>query len=259
MTTQHLVCAKRDNFDACLDLAREYATGVEVQTFAFPPVFAEGWRDLVRDYQTRLRDIPGPVALHGPFMDLAGGSPDPLINDVVAQRVHESLEVASALEARTVVFHANFIASIHNPEYRVGWVDRQIEFWMPLAEAAWAAGHVIALENMWEFDPDIIGEVLRRADHPGLRACVDVGHTFLFSNVALEQWLARLGDLIVHVHINNNNGGNIDRHQGLDDGVLDYHAILPQLYALPLHPPLALEIEHVAAMRRSLEYLRAVR
>lgn len=257
MMERLLLCAKRHNFDDCVRLAQEYLTGIEVQTFAYPPLFTDGWRDVMRGYQARLRDVPGEIALHGPFMDLAGGSLDPLINDVVRRRVEQALYVAGELGARTVVFHANFIATILNAEYRAGWTQRQVDFWGPLAEQAHANGQVIALENMWEFDPDIIGDVLRQLESPGLRACLDIGHTYLFSDLPLEHWLARLDGYIVHVHANNNNG-ELDHHQGLDDGVLDYRAIVPQLAHVEPSPSIALEIEHTGDIRRSLDFLRRI-
>jgi sugar phosphate isomerase/epimerase len=153
-----------------------------------------------------------------------------------------------------VVFHANFIASMRNAEYRLDWTERQVAFWGPLADRAWEAGIVIALENMWEFDPDIITEVLRRLDQPGLQACLDVGHTHLFSDIALETWVARLNGYIAHAHLNNNDGA-VDEHHGLDDGVLDYPEILRCLRGLPRPPAFSLEIERVEDMARSLPLL----
>lgn len=255
MVDRLLLCAKYHNFAECVTLAHEFHTGIEVQTFAFPPLLTNDWRETLFSYQKHLRDVPGEIAVHGPFMDLAGGSLDPLINNVVRERVSQTLYVAGELGARTLVFHANFISMIRTSEYRDGWTARQIEFWGPLAQQAWAAGHVIALENMWEYEPEIIGNVLRTVDSPGLRSCVDVGHTHLFSNVPLEQWLARLDGYVAHVHVNNNNG-NLDCHQGLDDGVLDYRQLMPRLRGLGSDPSISLEIEEADDMRRSLEFLR---
>lgn len=257
MTDRLLLCAKRQNFDTCVALAEEYDTGIEVQTFGYPPLMADGWRDLVRAYQNKLHAVPGEIALHGPFMDLAGGSFDPLINDVVRQRVREAMFIAGELEAHTIVFHANYIAAIRNPAYRTGWTARQIDFWGLLAEEAWTAGHVLALENMWEYDPDIIGDVLRQLDHPGLRACVDVGHTSLFSNYDVAHWLSHMNGLIAHMHLNNHDGED-DLHSGLDDGVLDYSVILPQLNAVRPAPTIALEIEQIDAMQRSLDFIHQI-
>ena len=178
-------------------------------------------------------------------------------DDVVRQRVEQTLHIADVLGARTLVFHANFIATIHNVEYRQGWTERQIAFWEPLAQRAWTDERVIALENMWEFDPDIIGDVLHRLDVPGLRACLDVGHTTLFSDLPLDHWIGRLQGLIAHVHLNNNNG-ELDHHRGLEEGVLNYRALLPLLMQIDPPPTISLEIEDAGAIERSLTFLREV-
>jgi sugar phosphate isomerase/epimerase len=249
-----LLCAKHHNFDACVALAAEHGIGIEVQTFAYPDVLDGDWQALVQQYTPALRGLSGEIAMHGPFLDMASGSPDKRIDQVVRERIEHALDIAAQLGARTIVFHANFIASMRNIEYRTGWTERQIEFWRPLAERAWDAGQVIALENMWEFDPDIIGDVLRRVDRPGLQACVDIGHTRLFSDIPLETWVKNLDSYIAHVHINNNSGV-VDEHHALTDGVLPYPAILRCLRSLPKPPAFSLEIERVEDMVRSLPLL----
>jgi sugar phosphate isomerase/epimerase len=253
-----MICAKQANFDACVALARQHGLGIEVQTFAYPDALDGDWLALIHHYRAALEDVPGPVALHGPFMDMASGSVDPVINRVVRERALHALHIAAELGARTIVFHANFIATMRNPDYRTGWTQRQIEFWEPLAEQVYRQGQVIALENMWEYEPDIIGAVVRELDHPGLRVCLDVGHAHLFSDIPLDVWIDRLHALIAHIHINNNDG-LIDEHHALDDGVLDYQALLPKLCGLPNRPPLALEIEDTGDLARSLAYLRRFR
>ena len=235
-------------------LALEHDLGIEVQSFAYPSLLEDDWEGTLRHYLNALAPLAGPVAMHGPFLDMASGSLDPWINDVVRRRVSHALEIAERLGACTAVFHANFIASLRNPDYRIGWTERQIAFWAPLADRAWNAGIVIALENMWEFDPDIIGEVIRQVDHPGLQICLDVGHAHLFSDLPLDNWLAHLAPHIVHIHLNNN-GGMIDQHRALDDGVIDYATVLPALRALPRTPLFSLEIERVTDLARSLPML----
>ena len=158
------------------------------------------------------------------------------------------------LGVRTIVYHANFIASIHNDGYRADWTRRQVDFWGPLAERGKTLGLVLALENMWEFDPTIIQEVLRQVNHPALRACLDVGHAHLFSAVDFETWLKVMEPYLVHTHLNNNLG-EVDEHLGFDAGVLNYNHVLQTLRALPHPPAFSLEIEEVADIRRSLPYL----
>ncbi len=254
MVDRILLGASRRTFTECLELAREVGVGLELQAFAYPDVLDGDWKELVEEYQMALDGLPGELAMHGPFLDMASGSPDPLIREVVRQRLEHSLEISAMLDARTIVFHPNFIASIHNERYRSQWTDRQTDFWAPLAERAQGLGLVIALENMWEFDPYIIQEVLRQIDSPALRACIDVGHTQLFSSIDLDNWLEVMAPYLVHLHLNNNLG-KVDEHLAFDDGVINYEEVMPKLRALPLHPAFSLEIEQVADIRRSLRYL----
>ncbi len=258
MSDRILLGASRRTFYECLTLAKAREVGLELQAFAYPDVLDGDWQALVKEYNIALAGLPGEIALHGPFLDMASGSPDSLIREVVRQRLEHSLEIAAMLSARTVVFHPNFIASIHNEPYRNQWTGRQVDFWGPLAERAQALGVTMALENMWEFDPYIIQEVLRQINSPALMACIDVGHTRLFSSIALDTWLDVMGPYLIHLHLNNNLGV-VDEHRGLDDGVINYQEIVPKLRALPLHPAFSLEIEKPEDIRRSLRYLELPR
>ncbi len=254
MPDRILLGASLHTFDDCLQLARQFGVGLELQAFAYPDVLEDDWEGLLKTYQRALIDLPGERAMHGPFLDMSSGSPDPRIREVVQRRFSHAIEIADRLQIPTVVFHANFIASIRNDAYRREWTLAQIEFWGPLAERALRLGITLALENMWEFDPNIIGGVLSELHSPSLMACLDVGHASLFSDVPLRVWLDTLAPYLVHLHLNNNLG-QVDEHLAFDDGVLDYHQVLPMLRALPNHPAFSLEIGEVEAIRRSLSYL----
>jgi sugar phosphate isomerase/epimerase len=227
---------------------------MEIQAFAYPDVLDGDWEALVNHYRKALVVLPGERAMHGPFIDMASASPDQLIRAVVRQRIKHALEIATRLEAKTVVFHANFIAAIRSESYRQEWLGYQIDFWTPMAEYAAQLGITLALENMWEFDPQIIGELLRTVNLPSLRACLDVGHASLFSDIPLASWLDVLSPYLVHTHLNNNLG-QVDEHRAFDDGVIDYRLVLSTLRALPRPPAFSLEITEPEAIQRSLHYL----
>jgi sugar phosphate isomerase/epimerase len=226
-----------------------------MQAFAYPDVLDGDWETLLQSYQRAIAVLPGERAMHGPFIDMASGSPDPLIRAVVRRRTLHAMEIGARLAVKTIVFHANFIANIRSEAYRRDWIAYEVDFWAPMAERAAALGITIALENMWEFDPHIIGEVLDRTHHPNLCACLDVGHAMLFSDLPLDTWLEALSPHLVHLHLNNNLG-KVDEHRGFDDGVIDYNSVLPMLRALPTHPAFSLEIGDPDAIRRSLRYLQ---
>lgn len=257
VTDRVLLTANDDNLDACLALAREAGTGLEIMHFSNPAVLDGDWQTEVTRYRKRLRDLPGPLTLHGPFMDTASGSPDARVNALAMDRYRHAIDIAAELDAERVVFHANYIGSLRNQPYREGWHSRNVEFWREMADYAAAHGQVIALENMWEYAPAILADLLRAVDHPALLACLDVGHAHLFGDDAytLADWLAALAPWLVHTHVNNNDG-HTDVHRGFDwpQGVLDYHAILQQLRALPQPPGIVLEMWYVEEMRESLSY-----
>ncbi len=247
--------ASLETFDDCLQLARRCGVGLELQAFAYPKVLDGDWKSLVEHYQKALLGLPGERAMHGPFLDMASGSPDPQIRAVVKQRMIHSLEIADQLHVKTIVFHANFISTIRTEAYRREWLKYEIDFWGPMAEHAARLGITLALENMWEFDPNIIGDVLSAVHSANLMACLDVGHAALFSDFPLQAWIEVLAPYLIHTHLNNNLG-EIDEHRGFDDGVLDYHVVLPMLRSVAKHPVFSLEIGDVDAIQRSLHYLQ---
>ena len=145
------------------------------------------------------------------------------------------------------------MANIRTDEFRRAWTERQVAFWQRLGRRAADSGLTVALENMWEWEPAIIRDVLEQVALPNVRACLDVGHAHLYSSAPLADWLAALDGHLVYAHLNNNNG-QVDEHRALDDGVLDYGTILPQLRALPRPPTISLEITGAAAKARSLRF-----
>ncbi len=255
MTDRVLLSASPKNVETCVDLAVRYGLGIEVMAFAYADTLDGNWRDVLAQYQRLLEPVPGLITMHGPFMDMAAGSPDAQINAVCKGRFRHAIRIAAELGAEIVVLHANFIAAIHTADYRKGWQQRNVAFWSDIATYAQALGVTVAVENMWEFDPDIIGDVLKTIDHPNLRACIDVGHAHLYSDVPFTKWIETLKPYLIHVHTNNNDGV-LDIHGGLGGGVLDYATLLPLLRALPQPPSLTMEMDNTADMEASLSFFQ---
>lgn len=262
MSDQVLLSAGRNNLQSCVNLAKERGLGIEVMAFAFPDVLDGDWRVTLQEYKKALQGVPGNITMHGPFMDMVSGSPDPRINAVCVARYSHAIRIASELGASQVVFHANFIGSLQNTFYRVGWHARNVEFWGPLAEYAQAHGVYVALENMWEFDPTIIGDLLAGVNHPYLRACLDVGHAHLFSDSTYtwDYWLEVMEPYVIEFHMNNNNGV-LDEHHSFDweHGVLDYNLLLPKIQRHFPRAKMVLEMDSVRDMADSLYYFNKER
>ena len=249
-----LLSANLNNFDECVSMAEECQLGIEVQAFSFPHILDGNWKTLVKEYRQKLTRVTGLVNMHGPFMDMAPGSPDPRINAICMDRYRHAIQIASELPAKTVVFHANFIASIHNMNYRRGWLERNIDFWGNLAQFAQRYDVIIAIENMWEFDPNLIGDILIAVEQPNLGACLDIAHASLFgSDYPLETWLLTFKPWLVQLHMNNTQG-KLDTHNALHHGVIDYGAVVELVRALRIPLPMVLEMYKIEEMRDSLQY-----
>lgn len=257
MTDIVSVSAGRHNLHAAVDLALEFGLGVEIMQFASPDILDGNLLGTAGDVKRALAKVKGPLSLHGPFFDMSPGSVDEKVNDLVRLRYTQALHTAAELGARRMVVHANFIASMRNDFYRRGWHARNVAFWADFAETARAYDVTILIENMWEFDPFIIADVLREVDHPYLAACLDVGHAFLFTDPAFSfsDWVRIWKPWLVHTHLNNNNG-LLDEHFGLDyvHGAMNFHEILPILRALSSKPWMVMEMDKVSDMRASLPY-----
>ncbi|MFZ4828012.1 MAG: sugar phosphate isomerase/epimerase family protein [Phototrophicaceae bacterium] len=249
-----LLSANPHNFDECVSVAEQFQLGIEIQAFSFPHILDGDWKNLVKEYRQKLNGVNGLINMHGPFMDMAPGSPDPRINAICMDRYRHAIQIASELSAKTVVFHANFIASIHNMTYRRGWLERNIDFWGSLAQFAQRYNVIIAIENMWEFDPNLIGDILIAVEQPNLGTCLDIAHARLFgSDYPLETWLLTFQPWLVQLHMNNTLG-KLDTHNALHHGVIDYHEVLGWVRELPIPLPMVLEMYKIEEMRQSLSY-----
>ncbi|XWX03972.1 sugar phosphate isomerase/epimerase family protein [Aggregatilineales bacterium SYSU G02658] len=252
-----LLSAGRENIEQCADLARHFGLGIEVMAFAFPDVLDGDVDAEVARYQHWLKDVPGPITLHGPFFDMVSGSLDARINALCTERYQQAISIAAELGAAQIVLHANFIGSLHNLAYREGWHQRSVDFWGPIADFAQARNVPIAMENMWEFDPSIITDLLQAVNSPYLRACLDVGHAHIFSKPEfdLATWIEAFTPWIIHFHLNNNNG-ILDEHHAFDweGGTLNYHELLPPLRAQFPQALFVLEMDTVDDMKASLPY-----
>jgi sugar phosphate isomerase/epimerase len=241
------------------ELAQKHGLGLEIQVYGYDTDLLDNdWRELVAEHKALLRDFQGELAIHGAFLDLSPASSDRRVVALTRERYMLNLDIAAELGARNVVFHTDFIPVVRKPTYRPEWTKRQTVFWGPMAEEAAKRDLAIALENMWEPYPDIIGDVLDRIDSPHLGACLDVGHVYLFSDyLPLKAWVERLSHRLIHCHMNNHRGF-CDEHLPLDlpGGVIDYKGdVLPLLHKLSQTPPLVLEMDEIEHLKRSLRYL----
>lgn len=250
-------CSRLEDLPALRDFAEAHSLGLELQEFAQPEILDGEWQALLHRYRRALAGFAGPVSLHGPFVDLFSGSVDPRIAAVAMERYRQSLEIAVELGAWLVNFHLNYNPLVDEPSYRPRWLERQTAFWADLAFEAQEAGIRIALENMWEPDPFLQVEVIQRANHFYIGACLDIGHAYLYSRVPLQAWIDVLEPVLIYAHLHNTTGVQ-DRHLPLTQGVIPVEPVLGRLARCLNRPVMILEMPGLAEIRESYIILQRI-
>lgn len=167
------------------------------------------------------------LTLHAPFMDLNPGAVDPMVRSVTQVRFRQFLNAAAVLKPRAGVFHAGY------DRWRFGgrtdiWLGNSIDVWHKVMETASGIGMKVAVENVFDEEPEALQMLIETIALPGFGFCFDTGHFNLFSKVSLEQWFERLGRHLVEVHLHDNDG-TADAHLALGRGRIDFEKIFHQI------------------------------
>lgn len=180
---------------------------------------------LERDDLDRLRknlDWNPALTLHAPFLDLNPGAVDPMVRSVTQVRFRQLMNVAARLKPRAAVFHAAY------DRWRFGgrmdiWLNNSLDTWRKVMETASDIGMRVAVENVFDEDPEALGKLIEEIGLPDFGFCFDTGHFNLFSKVPMEAWFERLGKRLVEVHLHDNDG-SADSHWAIGRGNIDFGA-----------------------------------
>lgn len=187
----------------------------------------------------KLSDAGLAITVHAPFMDLNPGALDPLVQEVTLRRFHQTLDAAQAFSARLVVFHPSYDRWRYAGQSRL-WIEQNLSFWPSLLKKAEQTGILLALENVFEEEPEPLASLLNEIDSPWLGHCFDVGHWHLFCEGTMEEWFNVLGPRLIHLHLHDNSG-KADDHLPIGEGKIDFSTLFKLVSALPDSPLLTLE------------------
>lgn len=190
------------------------------------------------------------VTVHAPFYDLNPGALEPLVQEATQRRFRQSLNAASSLGARLVVFHPGYDRWKYGGQDHL-WLEQSLAFWPPLLEEAKKLGLLVALENIFEPNPDLLGTLLDTLSVPHFGHCFDVGHWRLFAETEMTDWFARLGPRLLHLHLHDN-FGRADDHLPVGAGNIDFSELFSLLRGLDTAPTMTLEVNDRQAIFASL-------
>lgn len=210
-----------------------------------PPAFKE--------YADRFHKSGRAITLHGPFLDLSPGSPDPKVRELTAFRLRQLIDAVMIFKPKTVVCHAGYDHDRYS-FWRENWLQHTVGTWQWLGRELFNRGARLMLENVYEKNPDELLQVLRPLDQKHIGYCLDIGHLTAFSKYPLDQWLAATGQFIGQLHLHDNCGYH-DSHLGMGKGGIDFAPLFRHVSRMPIPPVVTLEPHQREDFIASLAYL----
>lgn len=212
----------KNNIGESLRLSEKYGASFEYNDFMLGSVLynKKAAAGLIDFYKSLERDR-GLDTLHGAFLDITPHSDDPEIRAISEKRMRQSMDVASALGVRAVIFHTNTIPNFRSSQYLDNWLKRNEELIRRLSEEYSGTG--IFMENMFDETPEDLmrlAESLRDLDSFGV--CLDYAHASVFGKkLPVREWTDSLMPYVKHIHINDNDL-SIDRHWTVGEGSINW-------------------------------------
>lgn len=197
------------------------------------------------------------ITVHGPFMDMSAGSPDPVIRAATRHRFEQLLDLIPLFKPKTVVCHAGYEWKRYG-YVKEDWLKNCIDIWHWLGGSIKAAGGRLMLENVFEEEPEDIQVLFENLVEQDVGFCLDTGHQAAFSRASLTTWLNSLGRYLGQLHLHDNRGWQ-DEHMALGWGRIDFETFFKQLKSMMKAPPvITLEPHEEESLEPSLAYLEKI-
>ena len=195
-----------------------------------------------------------PVTFHGPFMDLNPGAVDEKVRELTLFRFNQVMDLVPLFHPRAIVFHPGYDRWRYDGDVDL-WLKNSLVTWKPLVKKAEALPVRIALENVFDENPNPLRRLLDAVDSPLVGYCMDAGHGHLFSEVPLVEWIEVLGTRLLEIHLHDNHR-QADEHLPLGRGNIDFPSIFSRINEKKLHPIYTIEphdIEHLVPSLKALQ------
>ncbi len=192
------------------------------------------------------------ITIHAPFMDLSPGGVDMKVREVTSKRYSKTLDAAEILKPEVIVFHSGYDRWKYDNRVEI-WLENSLETWRPINDRAADMGVKIAIENIFEDDPENLALLAKEMGSDNFGVCFDTGHFNLFSKLPLTEWLAMIKPYIKELHLHDNSR-YADEHLPIGDGDFDFTTLFRELQGIDC--AYTLEAHSVDHARKSLERLK---
>ena len=152
-----------------------------------------------------------------------------------------------------MVFHPGYDRWRYG-EKQSSWLKHSLDTFHEVIEATAPTGCTIAIENIFEEEPDTLLALLEACNHPRVRHCFDVGHWNMFSTGLMEEWFAELGPFVAECHIHDNHG-QADEHLPPGEGQIDFPLLFRLLGSYAPEAVCTVEAHTFERMERAMRNL----
>jgi len=237
------------------DILDNYLTFIKKEELNLEIYFgSRRFDDLTKDDIIKLRnklDYNPQLTIHAPFMDLSPGAVDAKIREVTCKRFSDVLDFADILNSKIVVFHSGYDKWKYDGRVDV-WLEGSLKTWIPLNKKASDIGVKIAIENIFEDEPENLRLLVEKVDSKNFGLCFDTGHFNVFSKIFLLDWLERIKPYIIELHLHDNTRIT-DDHLAIGDGNFDFMTLFKELRGIDCI--YTIEAHTVEGVRKSMERL----
>ena len=241
----------------CNDLGMSY---VEIQT-EHPYTPSEMNRKRVDEVMELVDTYSLDIILHGPLFDTNLSSLKENIRRASVVFTQECVKLASRLNANLLVVHAgSFPGDLPNSLMNKAR-DQLHSSLSELTKVAMNSGVTIGVENKQKSEdrelvlyPDEHLEVVEAFRDQGVRAVLDIGHAHT-ANGELANYTHLLNDLIIELHLHDNNGIS-DDHLPLGAGSIDFESFFEAVRSIGFAGPAILELKSRSDLESSVRFLR---
>ncbi|WP_373235472.1 sugar phosphate isomerase/epimerase family protein [Cohaesibacter celericrescens] len=223
---------------------------LELQDFSRVDVLDDDQDALIDAYAQLLDGFGGVFGIHGPFLGLDLGSPDPLVQNVVMVRLLDAINKCERLGATHMVVHSPFnmfhtLNSMTFPSMRDEMIEAAANTLAPVLNRAEQIGCCLMLENVADSDPSLRNSLVKAIKSPMLKVSIDTGHAHFahgqFKAPPVADFIYTAGSLLGHVHLQDADG-YADRHWHPGEGTVPWGGVFKALADISATPRLILEV-----------------
>jgi sugar phosphate isomerase/epimerase len=238
---------------------------LEIQDPCYPGFFDTDWqKDAARCHALlESSGYKGRYGIHAVFSGVDLSTWDERIRAAIIERLRESLQFGAEIGATHAVIHSPFLwfgsplVAFSSEGMRGAYnafAHMVLEPLLPIAEQM---GLAFVIETIADGNSNALVELVRSFDSPHVRLSIDTGHVTIMERIGgapADQWVMDAGDLLGHVHLQDNDG-HADRHWAIGEGRINWYAFFKALRQTNVNPRLILELNDVDDIMPSMRWL----